>query len=292
MQSTIYMNHYPHFSSGAGREAVTADLTASVAELSTRRSALGHAVDLTFKTLGFDIARAPSPSNMLVIGSQNSIEKNSRNLRVNIGTIAKKANDLSTNYGSGKSPYLPYTMDVIAQRVIPRALERDEFIESVGMILNTFGEECNDDGCGVAYGKRVGWYLEEEEKRRILSALPKKAFEKLNIPALKPNIPAKEAPLGTLILRRLSLEWAIDHASDIQDQGFTEQLHQEYTAECELNAEAIEKMNEYLTQQTGKEPENLYLPFDLVKDMVNAEKERLVWKRELEAPHPTESSKE
>ena len=291
MRSTIYMNHYPHFSSGAGREAVTADLTASVAELSTRRSAFGHAVDLTFKTLGFDIARAPSPSDMLVIGSQKSIEQNSQNLRVSIGTIAKKANDLSANCGLRKSPYLPYTMDAVAQRVIPRALERDEFIESVGMILNAFGEECNDDGCGVAYGKRVGWYMEKEEDSKILKALPDETLKKLMIPLLQPGVPLKELSLDTRILRALSSDWIINRP-DIQDQGFSEQLHQEYSAECELNAAAIERMKEYLAQQTDKELGELSLPFDLIRDMVNAEKKHITWERNHPILFRTEPSKE
>lgn len=55
MRSSVYMNHAPHLSSAnPEREAVTADLTASVSELSSLSNPLGRAVHSTFITLDME----------------------------------------------------------------------------------------------------------------------------------------------------------------------------------------------------------------------------------------------
>jgi len=168
------MNHYPHFRSPTGREAVTADLSASVAELGGPFTANGRAVDMTFQTLGFDSMDPPHPSNMLIIGSQESIKQRLRELRLNIGHIARTANEAAEQSGNYRDAYLPNRMDIIAQSVVPAAIENGEFIESVGMILSEFGEGCNDDGCGVDYGKRVGRYTDIGDKQAALVRYQKK----------------------------------------------------------------------------------------------------------------------
>ncbi len=287
------MNHYPHFSSPGEREAVTVDLSASVAELSTPRSAMGHAVSLVFRTLEFDEMLPPSPSDMLVIGSQRSIERNQRRLRLNIGKIAQVSNETAKQFGYHGAPFLADRLDDIAQSVIPKAIEGNEFITSVGTILGTFGEDCNDDGCGVEYGLRVGWYGKSHDENTEYLKLPKQTRQRLEIPVLQPEIARKDASRDLWALRMLAFHWAIDHGDALKKRGLTPSLMQEYERECELNSEAIQHMNRYLFGKTGRSIEKLFFPADVIRELVaserktmEAEEQRKAWLDRL-YPKPT-----
>lgn len=272
MRSTIYMNHYPHHKSGSGNEAVTADLTASVATLGNPDSTYGHAVDLTLDTLGLDRMTPPTPSDLLVIGSQESIKRNLRQFRMRIGSIATKANEVGHQNGDQRESYLPYRLDNIAQYVLPKAIEENDFIKSIGEVLADFGEDCNDDGCSADYGKRVGWYSGIYNAQATLDSIPKETLDHLKSPLIRPDVRAKDLPTDTLLLRVLTTHWAISHADELKEHGPTTEMIQRYERECELNAEAIQRANATIIKRTGRPMHDLYLPIDVLRDLVATER--------------------
>lgn len=283
MRSTVYMNHYPHFRSPTGREAVTADLSASVAELGGPFTANGRAVDMTFQTLGFDRMNPPHPSNMLIIGSQESIKQRLPELRLNIGRIAQTANEAAEQSGNYRDAYLPNRMDIIAQSVVPAAIKNGEFIESVGMILSEFGEGCNDDGCSVDYGKRVGWYIDIGDKQAAFGKIPEETRQLLNIPVLQLETPPSKASFDTLTLRSLAYHWAIDHAKALKANGLTPALSDEYEQDCSNNVEAIQRMKAYVYEQKGRPVEQLHFPNDVIRQLVATERNAMVAEQERKA---------
>lgn len=281
MRSTVYMNHYPHFSSGAGREAVTADLTASVAGLASRSQPLGCAADMTFQALQLDRMKAPSPSDMLVIGSQELIDRNLKRLRISIGRIAREANEVGTQHGHYYQPQLADCIDDIAQHVLPSALEQNEFIGSVGGILRGFGEYCNDDGCEVDFGRRVGWYHTATSLVESYNEVPTDIRQELAIPLLQPEVPRKEVSRDLWILRVLADHWIIDHADSLKgESGLTPELRQEYEEYCALNVEAIQKMNDYVQTQTGRPMSALHIPVDEQQKMIETERNNIKYWRQ------------
>ena len=201
MRSRVYMNHYPSYVSN-DKEAVTADLTASVKELAYDRGpGLGKAVALTFRTLGIDrLTTPPHPSDLLVIGSVDRIADRLPDLRKTIATIATNAVDPDDS--AYKRIVIGDTIDSLAQSVIPASLNSQRgFIEVVGESLSEFGEDCNDDGCLVEYGCRVGWYSTIHEYGEVSRGIPPYVFDNVtNLEILNKDNQTEEVSFATRLL--------------------------------------------------------------------------------------------
>lgn len=272
MRSTVYMNHYPDFSSPGGREAVTVGLTMSVGELSSMESPVGYATQLTLGKLGIDRCyQPPSPSDMLLLGSKKDIKHNLRDFRINIGSIARQAADL----GKSGLYYLPETLDEIAQHVIPSALDDNNsgFIHTVGDVLRAIGEKRNDDGCGVAFGEQVGGFSHALQRRRRVVGLPEPVKDTLfYIPALEPGIPAQDVSIDTRIVRRLAIDWALSREEKLRQTGATDEIQQALVDECAKNGAAIWRLKERLLSRTGRSIDDLLLSPETIDAMVATER--------------------
>lgn len=272
MRSTVYMNHYPDFSSPGGREAVTVGLTMSVGELSSMESPVGYATQLTLGKLGIDRCyQPPSPSDMLLLGSKKDIKHNLRDFRINIGSIARQAADL----GKSGLYYLPETLDEIAQHVIPSALDDNNsgFIHTVGGVLRAIGENCNDDGCGVAFGEQVGGFYDVLQRRERLRKLPRSIRAALfSIPIIQPETPLSDLPFDTYVVRRHAVTWALDHEEELRKDGVTDELLQDYTDECTKNRQASSRLGQRILRNTGREIGNLLLSPETIDAMVATER--------------------
>jgi hypothetical protein len=272
------MNDYPHFRSPEGREAVTADLTASVAELAfTRHAGLGKAVDLTFRTLGIDrMTQPPSPSHLLVIGSTDTIGDKLPDLRKEISHIARESADNSSSNASYRT--IGDTLDLIAQRTLPRALERrGGVIQTVGDTLNAFGQSCNDDGCGVIYGKRVGWNMNDHEELKILRALPYYAAANVTSIGLLEIDREKDVSNDTRILRlraRKSLLDGIDNAPKLKKGSRALRVFEERLVR---DATALARLKQRFAEQPGKGFDELILPEDIIHQLLDDELKIMEW---------------
>jgi hypothetical protein len=267
------MNDYPHFRSPEGREAVTADLTASVAELAyTRDVGLGKAVDLTFRTLGIDrVTQPPYPSDLLVIGSTETIGNKLPDLRKAIGLIAREsADDTSGSLASYRT--IGNTLDVIAQHTLPRALDgKGGVVQTVGDTLNAFGQSCNDDGCGVAYGKRVGWYMDDHEEVKKLKALRYYAAKNVTDIGLLEIDQEKGVSYDTKILRLRARKYILDDIENTPKLKKGSRALREFEERLIRDATALERLKQRFAEQPGKGFNELILPEDIIHQLLDDE---------------------
>lgn len=272
MRSTVYMNHYPHYSSPDRREAVTADLTASIGLLASGRCGLGKAVNLAFQTLGADrIWETPRPSDMLVIGSAETAARNLKSLRMKIGRIAECSADESLGHMSSYRT-IGETLDHVTQNIIPRTLDtQGGFIHVVGNTLCEFGELCNDDGCGVNYGRRVGWYSNFRGETDTLKALPFRALKNItDVRQIRYGV--EDISKETILLGQRAIRWLHANKDEaLAPKGLYKNspTYKKFVLACQRDEVALRRADELLHARSGRGFTDLILPPDVVDNLVD-----------------------
>ena len=283
MRSSVYMNHTPHLSSAnLAREAVTADLTASVNELSSLSNPLGRAVRSTFITLGMDRIWG-SKHDFTLHGSQGEVAKNLRPLRINIGSILDTA-EFPTRHDRG---FAGNTLDSIARHTIPAALEENwGILPVVGETLRLFGQDCNDDGCNVVYGADYGsnsGYTPFQDLRRVMEALPKYAQRNMQkIQELQhAQYPTSQGvPTDVRLLRGRAARWLVSNKDEVLTPKALQKnspLYEKFVTEIQLDKEALARANQQLVERTGKGLDDYILPPSIIDELVQEQREIMAY---------------
>jgi hypothetical protein len=171
MRSTIYLDHYPD-AILRGQEAVTADLTMSIGDMSAPATRTGAFVSDVLGSLGIQQLEPPRPSDMLLVGSSEGIARHQKRLTCAIGRIADKAMTVETQWDSPSLSRLENWGYEIATQAVPGVIrDKSPFISSIGHILRVIGNDLNDDGCDYARGLRPGWFHHASERQECFRTL-------------------------------------------------------------------------------------------------------------------------
>lgn len=258
MRSIVHLNHYPDLTSPE-RQAVTAGLSPSIADLAVDTTRIGSVLGDTLDYLGVE-RHQTAPHDMLMIGSQTELERRQRNLCVNIGRLVDKAMQIK--------PLIPRlhwqtqtedTMLRIAHTDFGDSTE-PQFIASIGEIFKVFAEDYMGGECRVRYGGSRCADKVYDTFRRDLKEIDDVTIDRyLHLLPEAHTASLRDAPLpGKLLLWR-GYRWLVSHKDEL-DVATGSSLAEGFSSDMALNREAIRLVYQNL-QQRGM-PEIIYLPIE------------------------------